>query len=105
MDYHRQFRMAHVNRPSGTLFGPKRNRFPASSIPPIPRSDCTPSASHVHSSSPTAEPESPTVNAPVRPVRGQQATNDSPHVQEQVKQLQFWLKVFSRFCNDDVEEE
>jgi hypothetical protein len=27
----------------------------------------------------------------------------SPQVQAQVKQLQFWLKVFSRFCHDEPE--
>jgi len=103
MDYYRQIRMAHLQRPMGTLFGPKRNRFPTSSIPPIPRSDCAPPP--VHDRSAGEELDSSPASLPVPPSHGGQTADKSPQVREQVKQLQFWLKVFARFCHDDADEE
>jgi hypothetical protein len=103
MDYHLQYRMAHLHPSSPKLFGPKRNRFPSSSIPPISRSDC---AHHASAERPAfAEPNPAPAAAPAQPEFAQQPTNDSPQTREQVKQLQFWLKVFARFCHDGAESD
>ncbi len=45
------------------------------------------------------------VKPPAPSRKARQAAQTSPEVRAQVEQLQFWLKVFSRFCNEDPHQE
>jgi hypothetical protein len=101
MDYHFKFRMDSMKQASSTLGGKGQTRLPANSTPApmLFRPKCQPvrldrlaETNGTSSSKPATPPPS------LHPEPG---AKDSPQVKNQVKQLQFWLKVFSRFCQDD----
>jgi hypothetical protein len=95
MDQHLQFR-ANAMKQAMSPLGNRRPRLPVNT-PPAPRSHCD--AQGQLSSGRQLEP------AEVAPSTGRRnsrrAESQTPAVRAQVKQLQFWLKVFSRFCQDE----
>jgi hypothetical protein len=94
MDYHRQFRMNAMNQGRPALVRPQHNRFPLTSMPRV----------HLQCAGENAEPCEcgMEVRKPMQPVP---QNKDSAEVRAQVKQLQFWLRVFSRFCQKGEEED
>jgi hypothetical protein len=99
MDQHMKFRMDSLKQASTPLGQPVPIRFPVRSTPKLFRPNCKPE--------PIADPAAPEEQATAdgktlfHTRRTPPTAKDSPHVQKQVKQLQFWLKVFSRFCQDE----
>jgi hypothetical protein len=102
MDHHLKFRMDSLKQASSVLGKPTPSRLPVSSSPMLFRPNCKPVPLQSQSQEQPAQPD-PTEEASARRVRSAQerCAKDSPQIREQVKQLQFWLKVFSRFCQDD----
>jgi hypothetical protein len=104
MDYHLKFRFESMNQASSALGQKQHPRLPMSSAPMLFRSKCKPVPLD---GSTGTEDQTQLENSPLadRIRRVQKTSKDSPKVQKQVKQLQFWLKVFSRFCQDPAPEE
>jgi hypothetical protein len=98
MDYHRQFRMGGFTQFPSRLGQPGRTRLPRSSVPPTVRHFCNLHEEQEGEGAATTEPVAPTHAVPVR----DRATPGklAPRLQAQVNQFKFWLKVFSRFCQD-----
>jgi hypothetical protein len=90
MDYHSEFRMGPRKQGKRILGQAPQTRFPLSQ-PPRAREHCRVEQS---------EQEGDTLDRV--PVRTRQR-QDSAKVRAQVKQLKFWLKVFSRFCHEEAE--
>ena len=99
MDYHRQFRMNSLNQGWPVLGKQRPTRYPLTR-PPSARPSCGSGHSDAHDST----PELP-CSTRLRPEVGGHEQKDSAQVRAQVKQLQFWLKVFSRFCQDETEQD
>ncbi len=100
MDYHLQFRLKSMQQASG-LGQPKFNRYPLSGGSPD-RPACGkdgPPSVDRKAHEPSLTPAQPEVEGDV------QREEDSPEIQAQVRQLRFWLKVLSRFCQDRPGEE
>ena len=102
MDQHLQFRIDSLKHPA-LLGQSKPSRFPVSSSPSV-RSCC--------SQQDLKRPATPTVSASSQPTPSAPAqANPTPtevgsdQVRAQVKQLQFWLRVFSRFCQGGPDRE
>jgi hypothetical protein len=95
MDYHLQFRFNSLSRSHTRLTPQPPTRFPISN-PPGLRSHC--SGHRPGADQPGPEPHGAN-GAKLQPQDKRPAD-----VRAQVKQLQFWLKVFSRFCHDETEQ-
>lgn len=80
------------------LLGRRPQRLPRATPPPA-RPQCESDTLEAPEES-TDTASNPQVRARRRVRR---AVEQSPKVRAQVKQLKFWLKVFSRFCHDDSE--
>jgi hypothetical protein len=93
MDYHMKFRMTSLAGGSPQFGKASFVRWPMSSAQTA-RPPCEDRQDRSGGS------ETPPVTQP----RVRQKPEASPEVKAQVKQLQFWLKVFSRFCSDDSRE-
>jgi hypothetical protein len=79
MDYHRQYRAQHTKPPGFRLQQPTRAASPQKTTP-LPRRQCS-----------SGMP------------RQQKEKKGNSRVRQQIKELHFWLKVFSRFCQDKPE--
>jgi hypothetical protein len=102
MDHHLKFRLDLIKQSSSTLGQMPPSRYPVSSAPMLFRSKCKPvPLGSEEATNESAPPDSP----PSRIRRPQPGAKEGHQPQKQVKQLQFWLKVFSRFCQDPGEEE
>jgi hypothetical protein len=99
MDYHRQFRL-NSQSPAPPLLGKARpGRFPLTSQPSA-HAECVGSRVSIRKFEPKREH-----SAQARPRGTADPEKESAQVRAQVKQLQFWLKVFSRFCQDEPEQD
>lgn len=96
MDHHRQFRLNALNQ-ARLLGHAPQGRLPLSQSPRV-RPPCTPESASgsVRRPRPAAVPQ---------PGRAAEPNRSSEQVRAQVKQLQFWLRVFSRFCQNKPEQE
>jgi hypothetical protein len=81
MDYHRQFRAQQTKPPGFQLQPPFRSALPARHTP-LPLRRCS-----------SGDP------------RRQKQNKPNVRLQAQIKELHFWLKVFSRFCQNKTERE
>jgi hypothetical protein len=99
MDHHRHFRMQSLRSALGP---PKYGRFPLSRTS-AGHAECE----HLRSNkaAPTGGAETPCSSVIVGRHPLAEEREDRPDVRAQVKQLQFWLKVFARFCQDRPEKE
>ncbi len=102
MDYHFQFRFNSTAHSLPNVGQPRPARFPVISAPPRPK--CT--GETVDGNGPAAR-ASATPRPEVRPQTKceEKLTKTPTQIQAQVKQLEFWLKVFSRFCQEDKGQE
>jgi hypothetical protein len=102
MDHHLKFRFDHIKQAAAALGKSEPVRYPAGSTPMLFRSKCKPVPIGTE-----AEAGNAPAAVPADEVRARRLARakESPQVQRQVKQLQFWLKVFSRFCQDTHAEE
>ena len=103
MDHHLKFRFDAMQQASSPLGAKTPSRLPVSSVPRLFRSKCKPVPLGEQPDPSEAKAAEPT--APDRIQRAERTAKDQPQAQKQVKQLQFWLKVFSRFCQDPAPEE
>ena len=103
MDYHLKFRFDAMQQASSSLGQKPQTRLPVSSAPMLFRSKCKPVPL---AGDKNAKDETSAEGQFAERVRRAHRTDkNSPAVNKQVKQLQFWLKVFSRFCQDPAAEE
>jgi len=96
MDQHRQFRLNHSVPSTPNLGQPKHRRLPFGT-PPVAREACE------HGEISTDENEF--ISGGTRGGGAVPVQPTGERICSQVKQLQFWLKVFSRFCQDDAEKD
>lgn len=101
MDYHYSFRMQCLKDASALLGQRRPTRLPVSNSPSARQPQCK------HSSPSRRLPLQSKPSEPAVPVRMRRVPpGKAPaEVRAQVKQLQFWLKVFSRFCQGRAEQE
>jgi hypothetical protein len=93
MDHHRQLRLSHMKLASLELGMPRYHRLPLST---------TPSARPACDSAGPAKDLNARFTARILASRKEVPCQPSEeHISAQVKQLQFWLKVFSRFCQEE----
>jgi hypothetical protein len=99
MDHHRQFRFNHKSTKVASLGlrTPRQARFPLSATPSV-RLACDMGV-------PTKDLRSDSKPAVASGLSGVPCQPTEKRLTDQVKQLQFWLKVFSRFCQDETEQD
>ena len=95
MDQHFEFRANALNQ-SATILGKQRlGRIPLA----------TPLGFRRHCSSEKSAAAGNRVHRPDPTPKARRATRNSAKVQAQISQLKFWLKVFSRFCQEESEQD
>jgi hypothetical protein len=102
MDYHRQFRADSLKTGSSFVGRPRFSRITLGSAGPARRRTGrapNPPARPARAAGTQRPEESPPGGAASR------SGEDAAKVRAQVKQLHFWLKVFSRFCQDGPEQD
>ena len=98
MDYHLKFRFDSMQPPTSGIGQPGKSRLPASSAPMLFRSKCKPVP--LGADPGNSESQAPSAGTTPECASAPKVAKNPAEVQKQVKQLQFWLKVFSRFCQD-----
>jgi hypothetical protein len=100
MDHHLQFRIDALSQGKPILGKARLDRYPLFR-PPSLHPDCARAEAEPQevfaSDASTSSPECASSQWPRNPRQA--------NVQAQVQQLQFWLKVFSRFCQEDDSEQ
>jgi hypothetical protein len=78
---------------------PQPTRYPLAR-PPSARPSCGSGHADAHGSTPESRG-----STRLQSEEGGPEQKNSAEVRDQVKKLQFWLRVFSRFCQDEAEQD
>ena len=99
MDHNSQFRRGFRTQGSPRLGPNKQRHLPVSNSPGARPSRCSQNANRTSARHPASASDA------VKTHSAPDSAEGNPQVDAQVKQLQFWLKVFSRFCQEEPERE
>jgi hypothetical protein len=100
MNYHLQFRAKAMQQGAPILGRRQPRRFPLSA-----RSDMRLFCRNQKPSNLRSQSDLPETQAAAPTRQSRPATEKAAETGAQVKELQFWLKVFSRFCQPDTDQE